>query len=209
MPLKESTGSPSTKQSYDLPGKNRPSEIISFTTPPLEKEIKITGHIVAHLNVSVSQSPDGPVPSYLDLFISLRHISAQGSEILYTGTTGEGAPVTKGFLRVSMRKTKPGHPLHRPWLPYREYRSTDVLPVVPNEIYSVDNELWPTNVVVDAGNRLNLEIRSGDTACTGLFQHNDPIHRPDSVFKDQNHVHFSPDHVNYMILSIIPKSFTA
>lgn len=177
MLFKEPAGSSSTKQSYDSPGKSRPSEIISFTTPPFEKEIEITGHIVAHLNVSVSQSPGGPVPSDLDLFISLRHVSAQGSEILYTGTTGEGAPVTKGFLRVSMRKTNPDHPLHRPWLPYREYRSTDVLPVVPDEIYSVDIELWPTNVVVDAGNRLTLEISSGDTAGTGLFHHNDPIDR--------------------------------
>ncbi|KAJ5681831.1 uncharacterized protein N7477_001771 [Penicillium maclennaniae] len=192
------------RKSYDALGTGQSSDMISFTTPPFERETEITGHMVAHLNVSVSKSPNGPIPSDLDLFISLRHISAHGSEILYTGTTGEGAPVTKGFLRVSMRKTNPDHPLHRPWLPYREYRLVDVLPVIADEIYSVDIELWPTNVVVEAGNRLTLEVSSGDTAGTGMFNHNDPIDRPGSVFEGQNHIHFGPDHVNHITLPVIP-----
>jgi predicted acyl esterase len=165
-----------SKQSYEAPGTGRPSDMLTFKTRPFEKETEITGHIVARLNVSASQR-DGSIPSDLDLFVSLRHISSKGTEILYTGTTGEGAPVTKGFLRVSMRKTNPNHPRHRSWLPYREYLSTDVLPVFANEVYTVDVELWPTNVVVDAGNRLALEISSGDTAGTGLFTHDDPVDR--------------------------------
>ncbi|KAJ6104509.1 hypothetical protein N7523_010829 [Penicillium sp. IBT 18751x] len=204
MSFKKTANAGIFRKSYDALGTGQPSDMISFTTPPFEKETEITGHIVAHLNVSVSKSANGPVPSDLDLFISLRHISAHGSEILYTGTTGEGAPVTKGFLRVSMRKTSPDHPLHRSWLPYREYRSVDVLPVIADDIYSVDIELWPTNVVVDAGNRLTLEVSSGDTAGTGMFNHNDPIDKPGSVFEGQNHVHFGPDHVNYITLPVIP-----
>jgi predicted acyl esterase len=166
----------SGKQSYEAPGTGRPSDILTFITQPFEQETEITGHIVAHLNVSVSQK-NGSIPSDLDLFVSLRHISSEGTEVLYTGTTGEGAPVTKGFLRVSMRKTNPQHPRHRSWLPYRDYLSTDVLPVLPDEVYTVEVELWPTNVVVDAGNRLALEISSGDTVGTGIFTHDDPVDR--------------------------------
>lgn len=164
-------------RSYEAPGKGQPTSIVSFSTAPFEKETEITGHIVAHLNVSVSQSDAGSIPSDLDLFLTLRHVSAKGTEILYTGTTGEGAPVTKGFLRVSMRKTNPEHPRHRSWLPHRDYFSTDVLPLAPGEVYAVDVELWPTNVVVDADSRLTLEISSGDTAGSGVFDHNDHIDR--------------------------------
>jgi hypothetical protein len=38
-------------------------------------------------------------------------------------------------------------------------------------------EIWPTNVVVESGGRLVLEVSSGDTAGTGFWGHNDPIDR--------------------------------
>ncbi|KAJ5675561.1 hypothetical protein N7462_008458 [Penicillium macrosclerotiorum] len=196
------------KRSYEALGTGQPSDIVTFTTAPFERETEITGHIVARLNVSVSQKAEAPDPSDLDLFLTLRHISTNGSEILYTGTTGEGAPVTKGWLRVSMRKIHPEHPRHRAWLPYREYAAEDVLPVTPDEVYTVDVELWPTNVVVDVGNRLALDISSGDTAGSGIFGHNDPIDRAESIFKAFNNIHFGPGRVNYITIPIIPSPTT-
>jgi hypothetical protein len=106
----------------------------------------------------------GSSPSDLDLFLSLRHFAPSGDEIVYTGSTGEAVQVTKRWLRASLRKTNPQHPHHRPWLPHRDFNSTDVLLVMMNEIYPVDVELWPTNAVVGTGGRLVLEVSSGDTA---------------------------------------------
>lgn len=85
--------------------------------------------------------------------------------------------MTKGFLKVSLRKVNPQHPRHRPWLPYRDYYSTDVLPVIPNEVYTVDVELRPTNVVLQKGERLVSDIGASELAGSGLFQHNGPSDR--------------------------------
>lgn len=76
-----------------------------------------------------------------------------------------------------MRATKPDHPRHRAWLPYRDYHSTNELPVIPGDIYSVDVEIWPTNVVVEKGSQLVLEVSSGDTRNSSIFQHNHPVDR--------------------------------
>jgi hypothetical protein len=49
--------------------------------------------------------------------------------------------------------------------------------VIPNEVYPVDVEIWPTNVVIETGSRLVLEVGSGDIAGTGFWGHDDPIDR--------------------------------
>ncbi|CRG82904.1 Periodic tryptophan protein 2 homolog [Talaromyces islandicus] len=125
----------------------------------ISRERKITGHIVVHLNVSVT-ALDGSqsTPAEIDLFITLRHLDALGQEIFYTGTVGDPVPVTKGWLRVSLRKTTDNRPRHKPWHPHREYLASDILPVNAGEVYGVDVEVWPTNVVVSPVHRLVLEI---------------------------------------------------
>lgn len=153
-----------TKVSYEALGTLSNPHLVQFTTQPFEKETEITGHIVTHLCVSASSTPgtDG-VPSDIDLFVTLRHLSPEGKEIFYTGTAGDPVPLTKGWLRVSLRKVESSHPYHTEWLPHREYRSTDVQQVEPETVYEVDVEVWPTNVVVEKGGKLVLEISSGDT----------------------------------------------
>ncbi|ETS77213.1 hypothetical protein PFICI_11087 [Pestalotiopsis fici W106-1] len=165
----------STDLSYEAFGDGKTA--ISFDTEPFSQELEITGHIVAHLNVSISQGTSETAPSGMDLFVSLRHFAPDGKEILYTGSGGEGVPATKGSLRLALRQTNPRHPHHRPWQPHRDYTSADVLPVVCGEIYSVDVELWPTNLVVTAGSKLSFEISSKDTDGSGLFMHTDPDDR--------------------------------
>lgn len=165
------------KLGYRALGRGEPFELLNFVSAPFESETEITGHIVVRLNVSVSRDRWGNFPSDMDLFISLRHISPSGEEVSYTGSSGQAVPVTKGWLRVSLRKTNPQHPHHRPWLPHRDFYSKDVLPVIPNEIYPVDVELCPTNVVVETGGKLVLEVSSGDTAGAEFWCHDDPIDR--------------------------------
>ncbi|PIG87420.1 hypothetical protein AARAC_007457 [Aspergillus arachidicola] len=86
----------------------------------------------------------------------------------------------------------------------REYRSSDVLPVENGVIYECDFELWPTNVVVEAGGWLVFKVSSVDTEGAGLFKHISPTDRPLSKFEGTNYIHFGEGHENYIVLPIIP-----
>ncbi len=105
--------------------------------------------------------------------MTLRHIGPNGTEIFYTGTAGDPVPLTKGWLRVSLRKVNKESLKHREWLPYRGYTSRDILPVIPGDVYPVDVEIWPTNVIVEKGGKLMFEVASGDTQGSGIFRHDD------------------------------------
>ncbi|RAK98832.1 CocE/NonD family hydrolase [Aspergillus ibericus CBS 121593] len=193
------------KLSYEALGTQQSPQSIVFTTSAFESETEVTGHITAHLNVSVTANLRSNItPSDIDLFLTLRHISAAGKEIFYTGSFGDPIPVTRGWLRVSLRKVNESHPKHREWLPHRDYCLTNVQPVIPGEVYAVDIELWPTNVVVQPGGKLVLEVSSGDTAQSGVWEHNDPIDRSKATFEGINSIHFGPSYTSYMTLPIIP-----
>jgi len=166
-----------TKQiGYEALGTLDKPQAIQFVSSPFKEETEITGHIVAHLNVSMTPEKPG-AKSDIDLFLTLRHLDSAGNEIFYTGTAGDPVPLCKGWLRVSNRRVHDENPKHQSWMPHREYLSTDALLVVAGEVYGVDVEVWPTNVVVDKGNRIVLEVASGDTQGSGIFQHNSEIDR--------------------------------
>ncbi|GAB1316051.1 hypothetical protein MFIFM68171_06261 [Madurella fahalii] len=192
------------KLSYRALGTINDQQCLRFATRPFDAETEITGHIVAHLNVSVSPDRGGPTPSDIDLFVTLRHLNADGNEVFYTGTAGDPVPLTKGWLRVSLRKVNKQHPKHREWLPHRDYTSRDVLPVIQGEVYAVDVEVWPTCVVVEKGGMLVFEVASGDTQGSGIFLHDDPIDRSPDVFQGMNHINFGEQFPNYLVLPVIP-----
>ncbi|CAJ2507688.1 Uu.00g088740.m01.CDS01 [Anthostomella pinea] len=189
--------------SYPALGTLDKPQAVQFTTPPFEEETEITGHITAHLNVSLTPEEVAREKD-IDLFLTLRHLNASGKEIYYTGTAGDPVPICKGWLRVSMRKVHEENPKHRSWLPHREYFSTDVQEVKPGEVYGVDIELWPSNVIVDKGNQIVFEVASGDTQGSGIFQHNSATDRYPAKFAGQNHIHFGEGLENYVTLPVIP-----
>ena len=183
------------------------STSVKFTSKPFDEETEIIGHVTAHLNVSVSTKPNqSTVPSEIDLFVTLRHIGPDGREIFYTGTAGDPVPLTKGWLRTSLRKVNDSHPQHAPWNPYREYLSTDVQPVRPEEVYEVDVEVWPTCVVIEKGGKLVFEVSSTDTQGSGIFAHNHPEDRSPTKLAGLNHIHFGPGRSNFVVLPIIHQS---
>ncbi|KAB5540296.1 putative acyl esterase [Coniochaeta sp. 2T2.1] len=197
--LTETLGSQeSAAVSYQAPSNLKAPKLVQFVTQPFRSTTEITGHIVVHLNVSVTPLEHSKnTPSEIDLFITLRHLDAHGTEILYTGTVGDPVPVTKGWLRVSHRKVAVDHPRHREWAPYRTYSSTDVLPVKVGEVYPVDVEVWPTNVVVGQSHRLVLEVSSGDTLGAGLFEHASEVDRPRELLEGWNNIHFGERRENW------------
>lgn len=89
-------------------------------------------------------------------------------------------------------------------MPYRNYYSSEVEPVVPGEIYPVDVEIWPTNVIVGKGHTLGLQIAGHDTQGSGLFEHNDPDDRSELALKGWNHIHVGPENQSYLVLPCIP-----
>ncbi|KAI1438529.1 X-Pro dipeptidyl-peptidase C-terminal non-catalytic domain-containing protein [Xylaria sp. CBS 124048] len=193
----------SKQVSYRALGTLQNPGAVQFITPPFEAETEITGHITAHL--SVSMVPDEPFGEKdIDLFLTLRHLDPNDKEIFYTGTAGDPVPLCKGWLRVSLRKTYKDHPKHRPWLPHREYFSVDAQAVKPGEVYGVDVEMWPTNVVVDTGNKIVVEIASGDTQGSGIFLHNSESDRPAAKFAGMNYINFGKNMENYVVLPVIP-----
>ncbi len=134
--------------SYRALGNFANPRFVQFTLERLQAETEITGYIVAYLNVSVTALPGCVVvPLDIDLLLTLRHLRTDGEEIFYTGITGEPVPLCKGWQRLSMRKVNREHPRHREWLPHRDCFSSDVLPVLPGEVYSVDVEVYATNVM--------------------------------------------------------------
>ena len=194
------------KISYKTLGKLDNPQLVQFTTAPFDSETEITGHVVAHLSVSCSKASEDQqtTPSDIDLFLTLRHLSPEGKEIFYTGTAGDPVPLTKGWLRTSLRKVHTDHPRHREYLPHREYLSTDVQEVKADTVYEVDVEIWPTNVVVEKGGKLVLEVSSGDTQGTGIFGHNHPEDRSEEKFAGLNNLHFGGEYRNYVVLPVIP-----
>lgn len=162
----------SDKISYDALGSLKDPKLVQFTSAPFEKETEITGHITAHLNLSLTPSEEATaLEKDIDIFLTLRHLDAAGKQIFYTGTAGDPVPLTKGWLRASLRKIADSHPRNLPYQPYREYRSIDAQEVKPDTSYALDVEVWPTNVVVAKGGKIVLEVSSGDTQGSGIFAH--------------------------------------
>lgn len=198
-----------TKLSYKALGNLKAPQLVSFVSPAFDSDTEFTGHIVAHLNVSVTSEPGSKTshsPSDTDLFLSVRHLDANGKEILYTGTVGDPVPVSKGWLRCSLRAVNTSDPLHQGWRPYREYQSQDHSSLEPGRVYEVDVEIWPTNVVIQAGEKLVLEVSSGDTQGAGLFEHNSDVDRDRATFGGINHIHFGDGRENWLMMPMIPKA---
>jgi predicted acyl esterase len=160
-----------TRLSYPALSTIEDPRTLSFTTDAFDTQVEITGHIVASLNISATPHLVGSVPRDIDVFLTLRHLQSTGEEVFYTGTIGDPVPLCKGWLRASLRKVNETHTRNLPYLPYRDYFSTDVTPVIPGEVYNVDIEMWPTSVVLQPGEKLLFEVSSGDTQGAGIFVH--------------------------------------
>jgi hypothetical protein len=181
----------------------RDPAVFKYTT---QNVLEVTGHIVAHLTVSSSRKDDQRGgPKDIDLFVTLKKLDTDGKEVFFTGTMGDPVPVTKGWLRTSLRKTDPTHYMHRSYLPYRNYYSTDVQPVNERELYQVDVEIWPTNVILEPGQSLVVEVAGHDTQGVGNFSHEHPEDRKIEVFDGTNNIHVGGER-SYITLPIIPSA---
>ena len=185
-------------------------EGVTFLSPPLDREMEITGPSAAKLHVSSSTTE-------ADIFVVLRVFAADGQEVVFQGAIDPHTPVGQGWLRASGRKLDPA--LSTPYRPY--YTHDERWPLTPGEVVELEIEIWPTSLVVPAGYRIGLTVRGRDyeypgpsggrlssfknelRGC-GPFLHDDPRDRPPDVFGGKVTLHFGPDRPAYLLLPVIP-----
>ncbi|HLI14558.1 MAG TPA: CocE/NonD family hydrolase [Acidimicrobiales bacterium] len=183
---------------------------LTFYGDPLEAETEITGPIAVKLFVS-SSTDDA------DLFVVLRLFDPDGEEVVFQGAIDPHTPIAQGWLRVSHRALDPVE--SREYRPYHPH--TELLPVVPGEVYEVDIEVLPTCVVAPAGYRFALSIQGHDyvypkaggdrlsnfknvlTGC-GPFLHDDPVDRPAPRYAGRTRLHTGGARQAYVLLPVVP-----
>jgi predicted acyl esterase len=186
------------------------SDGLTFSLPPLDRALEITGPLAAKLWVS-SETTDA------DLILALRLFDPSGKEVTYIGANDPRTPIAMGWLRASHRKLDAEKSRsYRPWHTHDEKQ-----PLTPGEPVEVDVEIWPTSIVVPPGYRLALNIRGKDYEVDGTdialpnapypmkgagpFLHIDPDDRPPAVFDCHNSLHFGPGRQPYLLLPVIPE----
>jgi putative CocE/NonD family hydrolase len=160
----------------------------SLETPPLPHDIEVTGPIAAVLWVS-SSSED------MDLFLTIRNIAPDGSDVMETGQQGRQVPVAKGWLRVSHRELD--EKLSLPYRPYHRHQRR--LYLAPGEVVEVHVEIWPTSMVFKKGHRIRLDVQPRDGIGSTNYMH---YHADYNV--GTNTIYSGGDKESYLLLPIIP-----
>jgi predicted acyl esterase len=183
------------------------SEGLTWMSPPLEHETEITG-VMALKRFASSSTTDA------DLFVTVQAFAPDGREVEFQGTIDPHTPLAQGWLRCSHRKLNPTKSLpHRPY-----HTHDDKWPLVPERIYEIDIEIWPTCIILPAGFRLAINIAGKDferpggdanpafrSRGSGPWIHDDPYDRPANIFSGQTTLHTGAQREAFLLLPIIPK----
>jgi hypothetical protein len=183
-----SMGSTSAASSQVMGGSIKPGMGIALETPPLERDVEVTGPLAASFWVS-SATED------LDLFLTLRNFDAEGNEVMETGQQGTPVPVAKGWLRVSHRELDPE--LSLPYRPYHKHRRR--LFLKPGEIVKVDVEIWPTSMVFKKGHRIRLDVQPCDGVGSQGY-----LHYHADYNTGTNTIYAGGERESFLLLPIIP-----
>lgn len=183
-------------------------EGVTFTSKPFEKETEITGPMASKLYIS-SLTEDA------DLFLTVRVFSPTGEEVLFSGAMDPRTPISQGWLRASHRKLNQEETLE-----YRPYHTHDEIQLlVPNEIYELDVEIWPSSIVIPEGYQLALTISGSDYEnCevgtkfhtkemkgSGAYWHDDPRDRPEEIFNTKVKLYSGEGKDSYLLIPVINK----
>ena len=116
---------------------------LTYTTPPLESDMEVTGHPVVHLWF-VTDAPD------LDFFVYLEEVDGSRSTYL-----------TEGNLRASHR-TLSEAPFNNLGLPYHRHYKSDLAPIPAGKPVELVFNLLPTSYLFRAGNRIRITVTCAD-----------------------------------------------
>jgi putative CocE/NonD family hydrolase len=118
---------------------------LAYTSPPVERDVEITGYPVVTLHVTSSHS-DGA------FYVYLEDVDPSG-RITY---------VTEGQLRALHRKVSPAGSPYELQVPYRTFRCEDAAPLMPEEAAELSFGLHPTSVLIRKGHRIRILIAGHD-----------------------------------------------
>ncbi len=143
---------------------------LTFTSAPLETDLEVTGHSVAHLWLS-SDAPD------LDLFIYLEEVDSNGKSTY----------ITEGDLRASHRKLGQA-PFNNLGLPYHSHYQSDLMPIPAGEPVELAFSLLPISHRFHKGNSIRITV-----AFTDADNFETPVINPAPklrLLRDMNHPSF-------------------
>jgi uncharacterized protein len=119
--------------------------MLGFTSAPLDDDLPLTGHIVAHLSVANSE-PDA------ELFVYASELEANGT-LRY---------MTEGMLSALHRQLSAAPDEYRvPW-PCRTFTREDSRPLIPGHAETIVIPLLPIAWTLKRGSRLKLSIAGAD-----------------------------------------------
>lgn len=125
--------------------RERDAALLFYDSPPLERDIEVTGHPVAVLFVSWDDDDDGRVFAYLE----------------DVAPDGRVAYVTEGQLRALHRRTTGGE--RRPCTPpEHSFRREHAHPLPAGEVGELAFELLPISWRFERGHRVRLAVAGGD-----------------------------------------------
>jgi putative CocE/NonD family hydrolase len=117
---------------------------LTYTTPPLEADLEVTGHPVAHLWLATNASD-------LDVFVYLEEVD-EGGKSTY---------LTEGNLRASHRKVSRA-PYHHLGLPYHSYYQSNLEPIPADKPVELVFGLHPISYRFNKGNRIRITVAFAD-----------------------------------------------
>jgi predicted acyl esterase len=117
---------------------------LTYTTPPLAKDIELTGFPVAHLWVSSSASD-------VDFYVNMEEVDADGFSW----------QITEGKIRAAFRGTF-NPPFDNMGLPWHRYCERDQKDIPINQPVKLDFALFPVSCTITKGNRLRVTINNFD-----------------------------------------------
>ncbi|MFF9410767.1 CocE/NonD family hydrolase [Streptomyces anandii] len=154
------------------------SGILTFTTPPLERDTEVTGKITLVLYAETDQS-DTDFHVKISEQKAVPKLKEAVMRRVAKNVPPPSAMVTRGWLKASHRTQPPQ-------------------PVEPGTVVRYEIEVWPTSYLFRKGSRIRLEIANGDSpVADGLFHH----YYGHQVGRDL--IHHDADHPSHIILPLV------
>jgi putative CocE/NonD family hydrolase len=120
-------------------------KLLVYDSPPLTRDLEVTGHPVVTLYVTSSAS-DGVFIVYLE------DVDEKG-RVQY---------VTEGLLRGLHRKLSDRTPPHATVVPHRSFERADGRPLVPGEVTELMFDLLPTSYLFRQGHSIRIALAGAD-----------------------------------------------
>ena len=126
-------------------------KLLTYTSPPLDTDLEITGSPVLSLEIS-STASDGAIHAYLE------DLSPEG-RVTY---------LDEGVFRVIHRKeVDPKSLPYQPLGPAHSFLRADALPLTPGEPATIRFSFFPTSVLLRKGHEIRIALAGADAS---LFQ---------------------------------------